>query len=315
MIARFVLPKQLRQPWAVSSRLFAGGSARCMSLAGGRQLPAVARGSESRVTRIVSLPMYDQAPDALWTFWAGLRGHMRDAGLDAVPDDLSFPADLHAHWRSPDLLLSQTCGYPLATALRDQVRLVGTPRYVAPGCRNSDYASFLVVRHKDAARTVAALRDRRAAINDRRSQSGYNAFRALVAPHAQEGRFFAEVIQSGGHVRSLQMIQEQVVDVAAIDCVTYAMIARSAPPSIRDLRILCVSEPCPGLPLITARTTDDGDIARLRSAFAAACVDAALALAREALLLDGLEVRSLADYDRCLAMEASARHLGYPDIA
>lgn len=263
----------------------------------------------------VSLPMYDQAPEALRTFWGGLGGHMRDAGLRGVPDDLSRPADLDAHWRSPDTLLSQTCGYPLATALADRVRLVGTPRYAAPGCQASDYASLVVVRRDDPARAVAELRDRRAAINGRRSQSGHNALRALVAPHAREGRFFAEVIEMGEHGRSLRMIQEGMADVAAIDCVTYAMTARHAPRAIDGLRILCVSEPCPGLPLITAWATPDEDIARLRAAFAAACADPALASARQALLLEGLEVRPLADYGRCLAMEARARQLGYPDLA
>lgn len=263
----------------------------------------------------MSLPMYDQAPDALCAFWEGLRGQMREAGLRGVPDELSRPADLDAHWRSPGTLLSQTCGYPLATVLADRVRLVGTPRYAAPGCRGSDYASLVVVRADDPARSVSDLRGRRAAFNGRRSQSGYNAFRALVAPHARGGRFFAEVIETGGHARSLRTVQDGTADVAAIDCVTYAMTARHAPRSIEGLRILSVSEPCPGLPLITAWATHDDDIARLRAAFAAACADPALAAARQALLLEGLEVRPLADYGRCVEMEARASQLGYPDLA
>ena len=267
------------------------------------------------MTKIVAMPMYDQAPEALRSFWTGLRGHMRDAGLGAVPDDLTAPVDFDAHWRSSDTLLSQTCSYPLATSLSGQVRLVGTPRYAAPGCRGSDFASFIVVRRNDPARTVADLRDRRAAINARHSQSGYNAFRAVVAPHASNGRYFANVIETGGHVRSLQVIQEELADVASIDCVTYAMVERSSPRLVENLRILCVSEPCPALPLITAATTGDADIERLRAAFAAACADPALASARGALLLDGLEIRPIADYDRCLQMEAQARRLGYPAIA
>ena len=113
----------------------------------------------------------------------------------------------------------------------------------------------------------------------------------------------------------MQVVQDGSADVAAIDCVTYAMVGRSSPRSIEDLRILRLSEPCPGLPLITALATPDDDVERLRSAFAAACEDPALAGARRVLLLDGLEVRPLADYDRCLAMEATARRLGYPAIA
>ena len=250
--------------------------------------------------------MYDQAPDALLAFWVGLRGPLRG---------LSSPSDLEAHWLSPATLLTQTCGYPLATALADRVRLVGTPRYAARGCRGSDYASLIVVRRGDAARTLADLRGRRAAVNGRHSQSGYNAFRALVAPLAHEGRFFAEVIETGGHARSLRLIREDQADVASIDCVTHAMMARSAPQLVEGLRVLCLSDPAPGLPLITARATTEADLARLRSAFAAACADPRLASARRVLLLDGLDVRPVADYGRCTLMEESAKRLGYLDIA
>lgn len=267
------------------------------------------------MTPAVSLPMYDQAPEALLAFWAGLRGHLRGAGLDDVPDDLSSPSDLEAHWLSPATLLSQTCGYPLVTRLADRVQLVGTPRYAARGCRGSDYASLIVVRRGDAARTLADLRDRRAAINGRHSQSGYNAFRDLVAPLAHEGHFFAEVIETGGHARSLRLLQEDKADVASIDCVTFAMMARSAPQLVEDLRVLCLSDSAPGLPLITARATTDADLARLRSAFAAACADPGLASARRVLLLERMDVRPIADYGRCTLMEDRAKRLGYSDIA
>ncbi|EJN25149.1 hypothetical protein PMI35_04082, partial [Pseudomonas sp. GM78] len=35
-------------------------------------------------------------------------------------------------WLSPHLLLTQTCGYPLMTALRARVRIIGRPRYELP---------------------------------------------------------------------------------------------------------------------------------------------------------------------------------------
>lgn len=37
--------------------------------------------------------------------------------------------DRRSLWRAPELLLSQTCGYPLMTELRGQVHLIGRPRY------------------------------------------------------------------------------------------------------------------------------------------------------------------------------------------
>lgn len=267
------------------------------------------------MTRFVSLPMYDAAPDATQAFWTGLRGFMLEAGLDSVPEDLTEPVNLDAHWRSLHLLLSQACGYPLVKGLSPHVRLVGTPRYAVPGGETGDMVSVVVVRRTDPAETLADLRGRRVAINDRRSQSGYNAFRAIVAPHAQNGRFFSDVVATGAHARSLDTVRRGRADVASIDGVSFAMLGATDPSLHEALRILCLSDPYPALPLVTARERSDDDLARLRTAFAAACAAPELSTARKALYLEGLSLRSLADYDVCLAMERCAIRLGYPEIA
>lgn len=264
---------------------------------------------------VVSLPMYVQAAEAIQAFWSGLRRHLAEAGLPGLPEDLFWPDDFRAHWLSPATLLSQACGYPLVTLLAGRVQLVGTFRYAAPGCEGSDYASLVVVREDDPARTVADLAGRRAAFNSRDSQSGYNSLRALVAPHVRDGRFFGAVIESGGHASSMRLVREGGADVAAIDCVTHALAARADPQAVAGLRTLCLSERAPGLPLITAQATSEQDLARLRSAIAAACADPALAEQRAAFLLEGFDVRPLADYDRCLEMQERAKALGYPELA
>jgi len=45
------------------------------------------------------------------------------------------------HWLSPDLLLSQTCGYPFITSLRGKVRLVGRPSYELTHSSGGDHSS------------------------------------------------------------------------------------------------------------------------------------------------------------------------------
>jgi ABC-type phosphate/phosphonate transport system substrate-binding protein len=107
----------------------------------------------------------------------------------AVSSPSSPPADLLSHWRQPDLLLSQTCGYPLVTLL-PEVQTVGCFHYSAPGCEGIDYRSLLVARAADNARSLADFRGRRAICNSPDSQSGYNVLLKMVAPLAREGRFF-----------------------------------------------------------------------------------------------------------------------------
>ena len=93
----------------------------------------------------VSLPMYGVGREQADAFWQVLRGKLLRLGLPAAPERLSWPDDLAQHWRREDLLLSQTCGYPLVSSL-PQVQLIGTYHYRVEGCDGPNYRSWLVVR-------------------------------------------------------------------------------------------------------------------------------------------------------------------------
>jgi ABC-type phosphate/phosphonate transport system substrate-binding protein len=263
----------------------------------------------------MSLPMYSGSVTAEAAFWHGLQGHLRRVGLRDVPEDLTVPEDFEAHWLSPGLLLSQTCGYPLTHRLQGRVQLVGVPRYSAPGCEGSCYRSVVILREDDPTETVADLSGYRAAFNSTDSQSGYNALRALVAPHASEGRFFGSTVETGGHKASVDLVRRGRADVASIDCVTYALLAQETPAAVEGLRVFGFTQKAPSLPLITSAETAPADVERLRLAFAAACADPALAEARQRLLLGGFEPLAVEAYEVCNVMERDAIALGYPVLA
>ena len=257
---------------------------------------------------IASLPMYDLAPAAARDWWRGLAKHLAAAGLRDVPVALTEPPDVTAHWRVPELLFSQTCGYPLTHALAGQVGLVATPCYDTPGCDGPDYCSFVVVGADNPAATVADLRGQRCAINGLDSQSGCNALGALIAPVAGSAPFFASVTISGKHERSVAMVRDGQADVAAIDCIVHGLIALHRPASLDGTRILCRTAAAPAPAFITALRHGPDTLARLRDGLQAACADPALAESRTALLLGGCEVLPLEAYDRILEMERDAAH-------
>ena len=58
--------------------------------------------------RLASLPMYLANRPAVAALWDLLRQNLADAGLQRLPQALSWPQDYHAHWLDPNLLLSQT---------------------------------------------------------------------------------------------------------------------------------------------------------------------------------------------------------------
>jgi ABC-type phosphate/phosphonate transport system substrate-binding protein len=260
-----------------------------------------------------SLPMYDLTETAAATraLWHGLAQHLRSASIREVPDSLTRHPDLPEHWLSPDLFFSQTCGYPLTHALKGRVRLLATPCYDAPGCKDADYCSIVVVPVNAPTRSFEELRGKRAALTSPNSHSGFNALRALAAPLAEAGHFFGEAVESGSHAASLDLVAAGKADVAAVDCVTFALLSRYHPSAVAHVRELCRSASAPGLPYVTSGTAGEGRIAQLRQGIQEAMDDPALAEVRAALLLQGVRVLSEADYERITEMETLALDRGY----
>lgn len=250
--------------------------------------------------RCASLGMYDMPwlHDANDVLWRRIRDHLRVAGVDDVPSRLDRDRPLDKIWRDPGLLLAQTCGLPLIMALRDKVRLVATPHYDFRGCEGPFYCSFVIVRSDSRFATVPMLRGCRAVINDFGSQSGMNALRQLVAPFADWRDFFNGITVSGGHQQSIEAVVTGVADVAAIDCVTYGLLAAHGWPHLARTRILCRTRAVPGLPLITAAATSDATLGKLRQALRAVLRDHYAASARAALHFTAVSDLEIGDYQK-----------------
>ena len=88
----------------------------------------------------------------------------------------------------------------------------------------------------------------------------------MVTPLAVNGRFFSRVALSGSHRQSLHDVKRGEGDIAAIDCVTWALLQRHEPALLDGLAIIDQSPLAPGLPLITAGKTSPDTLAALREA-------------------------------------------------
>ena len=258
------------------------------------------------MSTVASLGMYDfpwlhAENDALWAVLRRRLGSQAPVALDRA-------RELRTIWRDPDLLLGQTCGYPLMTELARTVRVVGTPVYGFAGCDGPRHRSFIVVRADDPATDLADLRGRTAAINGWDSNSGMNLLRAAVAPLATGGCFFSEVIVTGAHLQSLAAVRGRAADAASIDCVTYGLAARYCPDLLAGTRVIAPTQAILGLPLITAKGTSDVLLDALRDGF-----DRILPWAGLGIL--SLARTSVLDYAPILALERQAVGLGYPRLA
>lgn len=265
-----------------------------------------------------SLPMYDlpELRPAAEAVWKSLARSLRRSGLADVPDRLTWrpPRDL---WRDPELLFSQTCGYPLLNGFAGRLRPVATPHYGAEGCDGPFYRSAIVVARSAPHETLADCRGRVCAVNGWDSLSGWQALAALSAPLAERGRFFGAAQLSGSHLGSAEAVAAGDADLAAIDAICWAQMTRHRPAVTERLRVLAWTEPAPGLPFVTSADSEAHVVETLRDAVFAMLADDALAAHRDALLITGAEVLDIADYAgvRRLAERASALERPSADIA
>ena len=203
---------------------------------------------------IAMLGMYDmlQLQAANDRFWQQIR-----LALGYGPDHLSRDVDVWQVWRSPDLLLAQTCGLPYRSRLHGDVQLVGTPDYGLPGCPPGHYMSVFVVRADDPRDTLAAFDGGRFAYNEPLSQSGWAA---PITHLTAQGIGVSALVETGGHRASALAVLEGRADLAGLDALTWALL-QDHETWTSGLRVLEATRPTPGLPYITGQDRDPVAIA------------------------------------------------------
>jgi ABC-type phosphate/phosphonate transport system substrate-binding protein len=265
---------------------------------------------------IAALPMYD-FPWTAWAndaLWAAIAVRLHEAGV-AAPKKLTRRPDLDAQWRSPGLVFGQTCGYPYVRRLNRAVALVAAPDYAFPGCEGASHRSFIIRRASDPRRALAEFRGATAGLNAQDSNTGMNLFRAAIAPIAGGAPFFRAVVVTGSHEASVAAVAEGVADLAAIDCVSFALLARGRPELAGRVAIVAESPRSPSLPFIASGRLAASAIDAVRQALFAALADPALAEARATLGLESAREASPADYGRVAEIEREAVAMGYSRLA
>ncbi len=266
---------------------------------------------------IASLPMYDlpEARPAIDALWRGIAGHMARAGVADVPEALIHDQPIKATWGHPDLFFSQACGYDVKHSFANTLRLLVTPCHDAFGCDGPTYSSLLVVPEASTAREIGDLRGCVCVINGRESHSGMSALRATVAPLSRNGCFFTEVKESGAHIESLAALRRGDADIAAVDCITFALVGRYRSAALDGVRVLGRTANAVSPPYVTRADTPDDVAERMRAALVEAFEDVDLTSAREAIFLSGAEVLADDAYDNIVEFVHLAERHGYAEIA
>ncbi len=244
---------------------------------------------------LAQLPMYDwpevrAETDALWS---AIAGQLAAARIPA-PAELDRTTPAAEAWTSPDLLVGQTCGRPYVNGLAGRVALLGRPTYDAEGAGPGRYCSVLIARSADGRSSLDDFRGAVAGCNGETSQSGWAALIDSL-PHGETlDGFFDTVRFTGSHRESIRAVAGGKADIAAIDCVAWALALRHEP-AASELKEIGRSPDYPSLPFIAANRHSADDIACIGTALRRAVADLPRPV-RDALGLSGIEDARPADY-------------------
>ena len=101
---------------------------------------------------------------------------------------------------------------------------------------------------------------------------------------------------------------------AAIDCVTYALLESYRPAALAGIRKLGRTYRAPAIPYVTRWDDDDDRVERQRAAIFNAFSDPHLTTTRQALYLKNIEALPVSAYRRISEFEDYAERLGYPEL-
>ncbi len=246
-------------------------------------------------------------------FWTALRGLLAGANVDA-PGNLLFERPPVPDRIGPEILFSQTCGYPLETLFRGQAVQLGTPCYDAAGCEGATHCGFFVVHADCRARDLRDLAGRVFLLNSRHSNSGMNLPRRALAEIAGGKAFFGQVIETGSQPGNLDRIARGEGDVTAVDCVTYAFWSKYRPEAASRTAILARTPPSPAIPFVTSAGTSPEIVEILRNALRRLAREETFAAVRAGLLLRDIIDVPPQRYHALLDYERQAAQLGYAEL-
>ena len=214
---------------------------------------------------------------------------------DDVRSRLSFDAPA-LNWdlepdgasRRDDLLLGQTCGWPLVTDLATSVHVVGTFDCDVDGAADGTYRSVIVSNADEPLKDILHRADLRVAVNSRDSLSGWIS---LLSVAQAEGVELDDVEWTGAHAVSIEAIRDGRCQLAAIDSLSLAHLGG------RRLSIVGHGPRIPCVPLVSSRSMTDGVVGELRHALAGSVSDPAMANTCATLKIRGFLERELADYE------------------
>jgi phosphonate transport system substrate-binding protein len=130
------------------------------------------------------------------------------------------------------------------------------------------YRSCIIVKSDSSIKTLTDLRNKRFSFVDKSSTSGYlmpmAAFNKLSINPEQD---FSQVIYTGNHTKSMEALENGIVDAAATNIAAYLKQQKKSKLTSENSRILWTSSPLPHSPVVASKKLPPDLIKQLKKAF------------------------------------------------
>jgi phosphonate transport system substrate-binding protein len=196
-----------------------------------------------------------------------------DSYVRAILTHIGAKTDIPIQWEHEDDWLARenaldqgrnqigwVCGLPYVWKADDpniQIELLAAPVMAAPRYQSKAiYFSDVIVKHDSPYQSFLDLRGASWAINEVRSQSGFNITRYHLAELGELSNFFGHVEESGSHQLAIRRILRGKIDAAAIDSTVLETEFRLHPEFQEKLKIIEILGPSPIPPWIVHQSLD-----------------------------------------------------------
>ena len=227
-----------------------------------------------------------------------------DASQPAFPES-SIHADLMRMWKDDSTLFSQSCGLPFVEDLHDYVDIVATLKWAGISDERGWYRTVIVTREELGVASLSEVGGMQPVITNQQSLSGWCSLGVALSDIGADASYVLPYVESEGHAKSLQFLQDKRADFASIDPGTLQLLQRHRPALTSGLRVIGLGPHVPATPLHVSKVRTI-EFAVLQAAVLEVFSRPELASARADIGIDGAVAMDPSDYSLIPGLVARA---------
>ena len=217
-----------------------------------------------------------------------------DVSQPSFPES-SIHADLMRMWKDDTTLFSQSCGLPFVEDLHDFVDIVATLKWTGISDDRGWYRTVIVAREELGVASLSEVGGMQPVITNQQSLSGWCSLGVALSDVGADASYVLPYLESEGHAKSLQFLQDKRADFASIDPGTFQLLQRHRPSLTNGLRIIGNGPHVPATPMHVSKVRK-AEFDALQAAVLEVFSRPDLASARADIGVDGAVAIGVSDY-------------------